>query len=215
MMKRLKKFGNAVLTGIIRVLLLLPAILMRILYRGHIIYTDPKVKDDMKRGAVLICDHKNHLDGFFAPMMLFPRKVYVLITRKWYDKKFLKPIFQRLRYIPIDLQERDASWMAHAETVLKKGQCVLIFPEGKLEKNGVREPFQSGFLLPVRHLNVPVIPMAITGDYRIFRRQTLIVGKAMNLELKTPGRLSAVLNKASEQCEREVFALADGKIPDE
>lgn len=214
MTDKLKKAGGALLDASANMLFFIVGFVMRILWRGRVIYTDPAARDEMKRGAVLIADHKSHMDGFFVPIMLFPIKVRVLITRKWYDKKFLNPIFRHLPYIPINLNESDAAWIAEAESALKRGQCVMIFPEGRLEKDGRREPFKSGFLLPARHLDAPVIPMAIKGKYRVFKIQTLIVGSSMNLDLHAKGRLSAVLNKASEECEREVFALADGKIPD-
>ncbi|MCD7773135.1 MAG: 1-acyl-sn-glycerol-3-phosphate acyltransferase [Ruminococcus sp.] len=208
MMKLLEKIGNAILTALIYLIASISSLFMRLLYRGRVKYTDPSAKQVMKQGAVLIANHKSHKDGFFLPMLLFPRRVFVLVTRKWYDKRFLKPLFERLPYIPIDLTQPDASWVSAAEEALKKGKCVLIFPEGKLEKNGKHEPFNSGFLLPVKHLGTPVIPMAIKGDYRLFHRQTLVVGKPVKLELNQKGRLSAILRTASEQCEREVFRLA-------
>ncbi|MCD8391578.1 MAG: 1-acyl-sn-glycerol-3-phosphate acyltransferase [Firmicutes bacterium] len=207
-MKRLKKLGGAVLTGAVYALFFLPAVVMRIMYRGRVVYIDKTVKSTMKQGAVLIANHKSHADGFFVPMMLFPLRVCTVVTRKWYDKRVLNTLFRHMPYIPIDLTKPDASWMTSAEDALKQGKCVLIFPEGKLEKDGKHEPFRSGFLLPARHLDVSVIPMAITGDYSVFKRQTLIVGKPIKLNLHERGRLSAVLNAASEQCEREVFALA-------
>lgn len=210
MINLLKKLGNAILTALIYLLAFLLSIFMRLLYRGQVKYTDQSAKQAMKQGAVLIANHKSHKDGFFIPMLLFPRRVFVLVTRKWYDKRFLKPLFKRLPYIPIDLTKPDASWVSAAEAALKKGKCVLIFPEGKLERNDKHETFNSGFLLPVKHLGVPVIPMAIKGDYRLFHRQTLVVGRPERIELNQKGRLSAILRTASEQCEREVLYLAGG-----
>lgn len=84
----------------------------------------------------------------------------------------------------------------------------MIFPKGKLEREG-REKFLSGFLLPVKHLGVPVVPMTIKGSYIPFTRHTLVVGSPMQPDLNTGGRLSAVLNKAARECENAVFTLAD------
>lgn len=207
MAKFFKKVKEGVLTALVHAIYFILGVVMRIIYIPHVEYKDPAAKEAMKSGAVLIANHKSHKDGIFVPKMLFGTKTYVLVTRKWYDKKYLKPLFSRLNYIPINLNEADAQWMVQAETALKNGSCVLIFPEGKLAKDGVHAPFQSGFLLPAKHLNVPVIPMAIVGDYKLFHRQKLIVGSPLKLNLQEPGRLSKVLKTASQQCENSVFAL--------
>ncbi|MCC8112089.1 MAG: 1-acyl-sn-glycerol-3-phosphate acyltransferase [Ruminococcus sp.] len=201
------KIWEGILAGVAHMVIALLGVIMRVLYPGQVIFNDSASKVAIKQGAILIANHTSHKDGFFAPKMLSKRKVYVLVTRKWYDKKFLNPLFRHLRYIPINLEEQDAAWMVQAETILKKGQCVLIFPEGKLETDGVLETFHSGFLLLARHLNVPVVPMAITGGYRVFHKQTLHIGSPLQLDLHAKGRLSVVLDKAAEQCKQEVFAL--------
>ena len=210
-MKRLKRIGDALIGGLLRAVFFLWGGVTRLLYLPRVVYTDPSVKKTMKRGAILIANHTSHKDGFFIPQMFPLLGMRVLFTRKWYDKKLLTPIFRHLGYLPINLNEPDADWMAQSEETLKKGRCVLIFPEGKLEHDGVPEPFHSGFLLPAKHLDVPVIPMAVVGGYRVFRRQKLIVGSPVPLELHAPGRLSAVLKTAADRCRDEVFALRDGR----
>lgn len=208
MMKSLKRAADAVCTGVLCAVFLLWGCAMHLLYLPRVIYTSPEAKRQIGRGgAILIANHQSHKDGFFVPQVLFRLSPYVLVTRKWYDKKGLHFIFRHLRYIPINLNEPDAEWMTLTERALKKGKSVLIFPEGKLERNGVPEPFHSGFLLPAKHLNVPVIPMAIVGEYRIFRRQKLIIGEAIPLELHAPGRTSAVLGAAAARCESAVRGL--------
>ncbi len=155
----------------------------RILYPTKIVYKDKESKVAMEKGAILIANHQSHKDGFIIPQILPGKKIYVLVTRKWYDKKVLHAIFKHLRYIPIDLNEPDGTWMKETERLLREGNNVLIFPEGKLER-GERQPFHSGFLLPVRHMGCPVIPMAVVGEYKPFKRQKLIIGTPLELDIQ-------------------------------
>ncbi len=211
MKKKMKRAGGIFLDALMQMVFYVVGFIMRLLYLGRVEYTDPSAKEAMRKGAVLIANHVSHKDGFFVPIMLPFQKVYVLVTSKWYNKRFLKPLFSHLRYIPIDLQRQDRDWMVKAEAMLKKGRNVMIFPEGELEKDGVPKPFHSGFLLPVKHLDAPVIPMAIVGDYKLLHRQKLVIGSPINLDFSSKGRLSVILKEASEQCSKEVFALKESK----
>ncbi len=185
-------------------------IINRIIFPTRIIYKDKNTKKIIKNGAILIANHQSHKDGFVIPQILPGRTAYVLVTRKWYDKKKYNTMFRHLNYIPIDLNELDGSWMTEAEKLLGMGRSVLIFPEGKLER-GERQPFRSGFLLPARHTGCPVIPMALIGEYKLFKRQRLIIGTPLELDIQKKGRPSQILKDASDKCEQSVFALYDGE----
>ncbi|MCD8220100.1 MAG: 1-acyl-sn-glycerol-3-phosphate acyltransferase [Ruminococcus sp.] len=211
MRRYLKNVWNAIFIGIMHGIFFLFGIGVRLIYRGRIVYTDPAAKAAMQHGAILIANHKSHKDGFFVPQMLWRKKVYVLVTSKWYNKKLLHPMFTHLRYIPIDLQQVDSSWIVQTEAALKKGACVLIFPEGKLETNGVPEVFRAGFLLPAKHQHVPVVPMGIVGDYRPFHKQMLVVGVPLSPDFHGKDRQSAILERESERCKEQVFALTEWK----
>lgn len=211
MRRWLRIVGDSIFTGIMHFIFFLSGIGVRLLYRGRIVYTDPAAKTAMQEGTILIANHQSHKDGFFVPQMLWRKKIYVLVTSKWYNKKLLHPMFSHLRYIPIDLQQMDSSWIAQTEDALKKGACVLIFPEGKLEANGVLEEFHAGFLLPAKHQNVPVIPMGIVGNYRPFHKQTLVIGSPLSLDFDGKSRLSAIMERESAKCKEQVFKLTQWK----
>ena len=185
---------------------------MRILFPTRLVYEDPSVKPLLRQGVLLIANHQSHMDGFFIPQRLSRSKMYVLVTRKWYDKPKLNFLFRNLRYIPIDLTAPDPTWLTAVEQRLRDGSPVLIFPEGKLQTGDTLAPFHSGFLLPARHLDVPVIPMALDGSYRPFRRQTLRIGVPLALDLHAQGRMSSVLKASTILCEERIAAMA-GKHP--
>lgn len=88
MAAKCKKMTNAILDAIAYVLFYIVGFVMSIIWRVRLVYTDPSAVEAMKKGAVLIADHKSHMDGFFVPVMLFPVRVHVLITRKWYNKNY-------------------------------------------------------------------------------------------------------------------------------
>ncbi|MEJ2689003.1 MAG: lysophospholipid acyltransferase family protein [Deltaproteobacteria bacterium] len=50
---------------------------------------------------------------------------------------------------------------------MDKGWSIMIFPEGKLSRDGMVDKFKSGVGLLVKEMDVPVIPSKILGLYEI------------------------------------------------
>lgn len=173
----------------------------RIVYLPKITYEDISMKKDLKnKGVIFIANHTSHKDGSFVPQALRGIKPYVLVTRKWYDKKQINWLFRNLRYIPINLNDMDNDWMAKSKELLENNESILIFPEGKLCKDGNLGEFHSGFLMLARQTGVPVVPIAISGGYRLFHRQKLYIGKPVSIDVTKKGRPSVVLREAAEKC---------------
>lgn len=51
------------------------------------------------------------------------------------------------------------------EATLKDGVCTVIFPEGTRSKTGVMGPFKRGAFMIAEHVNLPVIPISLSGCY--------------------------------------------------
>lgn len=179
-----------------------------IIYRPKIVYMDKSMKKTLRSQAcILIANHTSHNDGSFVPQAMRRVKPYVLVTRKWYDKKCFNWLFRHLRYIPINLADMDNEWMDKSEKVLEKGDSILIFPEGQLSKDGTLGQFFPGFLMLARHTDAPVIPVVINGGYRKFHRQTLTVGTPIEADIHRKGRPSQILSEAAVVCRERMLAM--------
>lgn len=140
-------------------------------------------------------------------------KPYTYIARDWYEKKFAKPFFDALDYIPLDRKDLDTSWLDMGIEKINKGYSILIFPEGKTSKGAMNE-FKPGFLYLAKRTDIPVIPMCVIGKYKTFRRQTLVIGEPIKMDLKEKGRPSLILKKYSDVCQGEVQKLLDTYTPE-
>ena len=174
---------------------------MRVIYPPKIEYRDESTKRLLKEEkCIIIANHTEHTDGYYIPQVLPSKKMYTYVTRKWYDKKKLNWLFRRLRYIPINLAEMDTEWLDKGKRVLDGGNSVMIFPEGKLSKNGRLDAFHPGFLMLARQTDVPIVPIVLLGKYKKFRRKRIIVGSPIETDLHEKGRPSVILRRQADLC---------------
>jgi len=209
-----KKIGKLIFKGIVRALFFLSLAYFKVRFFSRVIYTDKKaVKQAAKKPCIFICNHTSHSDGLFVTRMTAKYRPYTYIARDWYEKKLAKPFFDALDYIPMDRKDLDTSWLDKGLEKIGKGYSILIFPEGHTSK-GAMDEFKPGFLYLAKRADIPVIPMCIIGKYKTFRRQTLVIGEPVKMDLKEKGRPSAVLKKYSAACQSEVQKLLDTYTPE-
>ncbi len=193
----LKKTGHSILSIVIHIAYKIWTLFTWILYRPKITYMEGADRKMLKSPCILIANHTCHKDGSFVPQALHRIKMHVLVTSKWYDKKTINIFFKNLRYISVNLEEMDNSWIDKAKKVLENGESVLIFPEGKLSKDGTLLEFQPGFLMLARLTDAPVIPIAISGGYRKFHRQNILVGNRVDFDVHKAGRPSVIMKEGA------------------
>lgn len=200
----LKKFGHSILNGVIHIAYEIWTLAAWILYFPKITYMEGAHKKMLKSPCILIANHTSHTDGSFVPQALHWCKMYVLVTSKWYDKKMLNVFFRHLRYIPINLKEMDNSWIDKAKKVIESGKSVLIFPEGVLSKDGTLGEFHPGFLMLSRLTDAPVIPVAVSGGYRKFHRQHILIGRRIDFDVHKAGRPSVIMKEGAAICRKQM-----------
>jgi 1-acyl-sn-glycerol-3-phosphate acyltransferase len=105
------------------------------------------------------------------------------IDFRWLAKKelFKVPIWgtamRRAGYIPIDRSHgRQAiKSLDGAAQKIARGTSVIIFPEGTRSKDGKLQKFKSGAMRLAIKSGVPLVPVAITGTYKILPKGRLLV----------------------------------------
>lgn len=190
------------------------------LFRPKVIYTDKTLKKRLKnRPVVFVANHTHHFDGAFAPAVMWRNKPYILVKKSWYEKPKTGKMISWCRSIPINLDEADGSWFETAESVLKSGCSLFIFPEGGLSRNGRINEFKPGAALLSAKLGVPIVPCAVYGTYEpVFgMRQKLIVGEPIESacpENMRHSKYARQLIGQSEQAVRELYSRAVEKFGD-
>lgn len=141
-----------------------------------------------KGGVIIVGNHTNNLDAFL--MIMGPRRTMHTLAKKELFKTWIGNLFFRgMGCIPVDRSIHDEKCKSEAIDILKEGKAVGIFPEGTVNKTkGTKEevellPFKYGAVSFAKKAGVPIVPFAITGDYKPFRKSiTIEFGDAYYLE---------------------------------
>ena len=123
-------------------------------------------------GGGLICS--NH-QSMFDPVVVglcVDRRLNYLARKTLFDHRAFASLIRFLDAIPI---ERDGLGLAGIkETIrrLKRGELVLMFPEGTRTPDGNLQSLKPGLLAIARRCNVPLIPVGLDGAYQSWPRQS-------------------------------------------
>lgn len=121
--------------------------------------------------AILVSNHVSYADAIIL-MATVRRPIRFIMTRDIYEHSWLNWILKAAGCIPVSspLQDRESFQASFAEAVntLRQGELLFIFPEGRLTPDGNLQPFKRGVEKILHELEVPVIPLCISGMWGSF-----------------------------------------------
>lgn len=136
-------------------------------------------------GFLLLANHQSYLD---PPLIgsIVPRRINSLAR----DTLFKNPLFawliRSIDAIPIDRDGLGIAGLKETLRRLKRGEIVLLFPEGTRSPDGELQPLKPGFSALATRADVPIVPVGIDGAHAAFPRHakfprpakiTIVVGE--------------------------------------
>lgn len=131
-----------------------------------------------KDGAAILA--ANHTSLWDAPVILTAthRPMRTMGKAELFENKLLAPFLKMAGAFPVKRGTADITAIKTALKTLKDGGIFAIFPTGTRVKDGDGDA-KAGVALIASKSGAPVIPVAIRGGYRIFKRVTIHVGKPL------------------------------------
>ncbi|MCL4460567.1 MAG: 1-acyl-sn-glycerol-3-phosphate acyltransferase [Nitrospirae bacterium] len=137
-------------------------------------------------GIIVAVNHQSHLDvplmGLAVPReSRFPGKAELFTT-----SFFLRTFLLNLGGFPIVRGEGDRKAISLSESILQRGDVLVLFPEGTRTRNGEIGSFHRGLGVLSIRTGAPIVPAAMTGS-----GDSLGVGKIW----PRPGRIAIRFSK--------------------
>lgn len=165
---------------------------------------------------ILAPNHQSTLDGFLVASFLkrkTMRHTYVYAKKEHLKGRLAQFLAKRNNVIIMDLNKDLKLSIQKLAEVLKKGRNIMIFPEGTRSADGLMGDFKKTFAILSTELNVPVIPVAITGSYQAMPKGAIfpIPFKEINVNFLEPvNPIGYTLDSLTEKV-REVISKKVGK----
>ena len=115
----------------------------------------------------------NHLSAFDIPVLYthLPFQFRILAKKELFRYPFMGWHLRRSGQIPVVLENPKASVRSLnlAVAAIRKGNSLVIFPEGGRSPNGQLQPFMGGAFYAAVKAQVDVIPIVLIGTYEMLK----------------------------------------------
>jgi long-chain acyl-CoA synthetase len=127
-----------------------------------------------KKGPFILSpNHQSFLDGPVVasqiPWRLFKNMFYVG-TSEIFGHGALHYLGRTFKLVPVDPDSNLVNAMRAGAFGLKKGQNLVLYPEGERSVDGSPKKFKKGAAILAAHLKVPIYPVALEGFYESWPR---------------------------------------------
>lgn len=119
--------------------------------------------------VILAANHVTNFDVFPLQFAL-PRPVFFMGKAELYRNPLLDVFLRNLSSFPVHRGEKDQWAMRHAAKVLKHGQVLGMFPEGKRSKGRGLGVAKTGVARLAIDADCPIVLVAVTGSDKFFKR---------------------------------------------
>jgi len=124
-------------------------------------------------GVLVVANHQSHFDPPLVGMAS-PRRMNYLARETLFRFGPFRWLIQSLDAIPIDREGLGLNGIKESLRRLKRGEMVLIFPEGTRTSDGRIQPFRPGFTTLAVRSGAAILPVAIDGAFQAWPRRQLL-----------------------------------------
>ncbi len=135
-----------------------------------------------KEGAFILApNHKSNFDPL-AVGAVCHRQLGIMAKAELFKFKPFGAILRKLGAFPIQRGKGDIGAIKAAFEILRGGNALMMFPQGKRYKDGTQGKLRTGVTVIAHKMKVPVIPVYIDGNYKFRHKVSVKIGEAITFE---------------------------------
>lgn len=118
-------------------------------------------------------NHQSYVDPFILcsvlPYQVF-KDLFFVGAIEYFETPFTRWVARTANLVPVDPDSNLIPAMTAGAFGLTHGRILMLFPEGERSIDGTVKKFKKGAPILARHLNVPMVPVALKGIYELWPR---------------------------------------------
>jgi len=160
----------------------LAGFLLRVLYRIEIVDRG-RVPE---AGGAIICANHIHLFDPIVIALAVRRPIRFMGKAELFSWPLVGYLARKAGAFPVKRGSADMQAIRQSLHIMQEGELLGIFPEGTRSKTGEVAPFYSSVTMLAERGGVPVIPAALTGQYRFGQKVKIRIGEPIELSTLCP-----------------------------
>jgi 1-acyl-sn-glycerol-3-phosphate acyltransferase len=156
--------------------------------------------------TLVVCNHVSQLDPPTMGLAASPRKGYYMAKVELFSIPLYRRIIWRSGAFPVERGQADRRALRLAREVLRRGDMLLMFPEGTRSPQGRLRPGLPGAGWLGLEPGVTVVPAAIWGSQHRLRKARVVYGPPIDLSDLREGPRS---RRSQAAVERMMAAVAE------
>lgn len=185
-------------------------IVFTVLYRVEVIGKE-NIPDS---GPLILCaNHNGELDMFFIGYKI-KRLVRYMAKEELFRNPLLGRIIRWLGAFPVKRGKADVEAIKTSLRLLENNEVLGIFPEGtRMKKKDAKTVrIKPGVALIAQKSGAPIIPVAVSGQYKPFSKIKVVFGKPFSIDLdKDKKYTNSELVEIAKDVMSKVYALMEEK----
>jgi 1-acyl-sn-glycerol-3-phosphate acyltransferase len=155
-------------------------------------------------GGLMLSNHQSNLDPIVIGLAN-NRDLNYLARKTLFHVSALRWLMNSLDAIAIDREGTGLGGLKETLRRLKRGELVLMFPEGTRTPNGEVQPLKPGFTVLAKRAGLPLFPLAVDGTFDAWPRQQRLPSPAViHVQFGDPIEPHLVASLSDEELVREV-----------
>ena len=131
----------------------------------------------LKTPSIIVANHASALDVFLLETVI-GNQPHIWLSKDSYSKIPLFGTLMKRMHVVVKRENPKlaAKAIVKAMQLVKLGpKHIVMFPEGTRFDDGKIHPFMPGFTIFAKKLNMPIVPILITGTNKIFPKKNLLI----------------------------------------
>jgi 1-acyl-sn-glycerol-3-phosphate acyltransferase len=149
-------------------------------------------------GVLVLSNHQSQFDPVLVGLCS-QRRMNFLARQSLFRFAPFRWLIQSLDAIPIDRDGTGLGGLKETLKRLKRGEIVLIFPEGTRTSDGEVAALKPGFVALARRAAVPLLPVAVDGAFQAWPKGQALPGRSIIHVVYGPPLMPAELPQLDDE----------------